>query len=153
MAFWKRNDGEAGADIVTLRGSHGPDFEGNATISRAGGIGFSCECFGGGDDKKEKIILIKGAYCFVFGAESDQAPKYAISLAHMKAKIQSPSHGVHHVTIEASLGDIEWELGFLEKETAQSFVDAFRKQAAVGEADQVREVSTLRSLFLLEPEL
>lgn len=137
---FRRNDGEAGADIATLRGSHGPNFEGNATIKRAGGIGFSCfSCFGKGDDTKEKIILIKGAYCFVFGDESDQAPKYAISLAHMKVKTQSPSHGVHHVTIESSLGDIEWDLGFQEKQIAKKFTEAFRKQAAVGEANEVRE--------------
>ena len=143
----QRNDGEAGADIATLRGSHGPDFEGNATIVRAGGIGFSCfSCFGKGDDTKEKIILIKGAYCFVFGDESDQAPKYAIALAHMKAKLQSASHGVHYVTIETSLGDIEWELGFPDKQAAQKFVDAFRKQAAVGEADQVREVCSMNGV-------
>jgi len=135
---FRRNDGEAGADIATLRGSHGPDFEGNATINRGGGISLSCGCFGG-DDKSEKIILIKGAYCFVFADESDQAPKYAIALAHMKAKIQAPSHGVHHVTIEGSLGDVEWELGFADKETAKKFADAFRKQAAIGEADKVRE--------------
>ena len=148
----KRNDGEAGADIATLRGSHGSDFEGNATINRGGGIGLSCGCFGG-DDKSEKIILIKGAYCFVFADESDQAPKYAIALAHMKAKIQAPSHGVHHVTIEGSLGDVEWELGFADTETAKKFADAFRKQAAIGEADKVREVSTVISIrpFCLNP--
>ena len=101
----------------------------------------SCGCFGGDDDKKENIILIKGAYCFVFGKDSDAAPKYAISLAHMKAKKQSPSHGIHHVTIETSLGDVEWELGFEQKSIAQQFVDAFLHQAAVGEADEVRKVS------------
>jgi len=137
---FRRNDGEAGADIKTLRGSHGPAFEGNATITRGGGVGFSCGCFGGGgDDKKEKIILIKGAYCFVFASESDRAPKYAISLAHMKAKVQSASHGIHPVTVETSLGDVDWELGFQEKEKAQEFADAFLKQAAVGEADEVRK--------------
>ena len=100
----------------------------------------SCGCFGGDDEKKENIILIKGAYCFVFAKESDASPKYAISLAHMKAKLQSPSHGIYHVTIEASLGDVEWELGFEQKPIAQQFVDAFRQQAAVGEADEVRKV-------------
>ena len=138
----QRNDGEAGADIKTLRGSHGPAFEGNATITRGGGVGVSCGCFGGGgDDKKEKIILIKGAYCFVFASESDQAPRYAISLAHMKAKVQSASHGIHPVTVETSLGDVDWELGFQEKEKAQEFADAVLKQAAIGEADEVRKVS------------
>ena len=137
---FKRNDGEAGADIATLRGSHGPDFEGKATITR-GGIDFSCfSCFGKSYDTKEKIILIKGAYCFVFGDESDQSPKYAIALAFMKVNLQAPSHGVHYVTVETSLGDVEWELGFQEKEIAQKFVEAFKKQAAAGEADKAREV-------------
>ena len=99
----------------------------------------TCSCFGGGDDKKEKIILIKGAYCFVFVKESDSAPKYAISLAHLTAKMQSSSHGVHRVSVETSLGDIEWELGFQQKQIAQQYIDAFRQQAAVGEADEVRE--------------
>jgi len=138
LAF-RKSGGETGADLNTLRGSHGPDFEGYATIKRAGGMGMSCGCFGGDDDKKENIILIKGAYCFVFGKDSDAAPKYAISLAHMKAKKQSPSHGIHHVTIETSLGDVEWELGFEQKSIAQQFVDAFLHQAAVGEADEVRK--------------
>ena len=108
--FFERSGGDRGADIETIRGTNGPDFEGYATIHRADGVGISCSCFGGGDDNKEKIILIKGAYCFVFIKESDPAPKYAVSLAHMKAKMQSSSHGVHHVTIESNLGDIEWEL-------------------------------------------
>jgi len=138
LAF-RKSGGETGADVNTLRGSHGPDFEGYATIKRAGGMGVSCGCFGGDDEKKEKIILIKGAYCFVFDKESDAAPKYAISLVHMKAKLQSPSHGMYHVTIEASLGDVDWELGFEQKPIAQQFVDAFRHRAAVGEADEVRK--------------
>lgn len=136
---FRKSGGEKGADINTLRGSHGPDFEGIATIARGGGIGVSCGCFGGGDDQKQKIILIKGPYCFIFATESDPAPKYAISLAHMKAKIQSPSHGAHNVTIETSLGDVDWELTFEEKQSAQKFVDAFQKQAVVGEVDEVRK--------------
>ena len=134
-----RSGGDRGADIDTIRGTHGPDFEGYGTIHRAGGVGVTCSCFGGGDDKKEKIILIKGAYCFVFVKESDSAPKYAISLAHLTAKMQSSSHGVHRVSVETSLGDIEWELGFQQKQIAQQYIDAFRQQAAVGEADEVRE--------------
>jgi len=136
---FRRSGGETGADLNTLRGKHGPDFEGFATIRRAGGTGVSCGCFGGNDDKKEKTILIKGAYCFVFSKESDPSPKYAISLAHMKAKMQSPSHGIHHVTIETMLGDVDWELGFGLKQIAQQFADAFLHQAAIGEADEVRK--------------
>lgn len=136
---FRRSGGERGADIETLRGTHGPDFEGHATIHRRGGVGISCGCFGGGGGGGEKIILIKGAYCFVFGKESDPAPKYAIACAHTKAKIHAPSHGVHPVTIETSLGDVEWELEFAIKEIAEQFENAYRKQAAIGEADEVRK--------------
>lgn len=139
--IFDRSGGERGADINTLRGSHGPDFEGCATITRADGVGLSCSCFGKDDANREKIILIKGAYCFVFTDEDDPAPKYAIALAHMKPKLQSPSHGIHYLTIETSLGDVDWELGFQQKQIAQQFADVFRQQAALGEADQVRKVS------------
>lgn len=78
----------------------------------------------------------------------------------MKVNLHAPSHGVHYVTVETSLGDVEWELGFQEKELAQKFVEAFKKQAAAGEADKAREVCILsesqpvmfeRSLFWSHP--
>lgn len=137
---FRRSGGERGADVNTLRGTHGPDFEGYAIIKRSGDVvGVSCDCFGRNDDSKEKIILIKGPYCFVFNKESDPSPKYAISLAHMIAKSHSPSRGVHHVTIENNLGDVGWELGFSQKDITQHFVDAVSQQAAVGESDEVRK--------------
>lgn len=139
---FRRSGGDRGADLDTLRGTYGPEFEGYAKINRAGGAGLSCGCFGGSskDDKNEKIILIKGAYCFVFTKETDSSPKYAIALAHQKAKLQQPpSHGLHRVTVESSLGDIDWELHFETKPIADQFVLAFRKQAAIGEADEVRK--------------
>ena len=140
MLISNRSGGERGADINTLRGSHGPEFEGYATINRADVMVMSCGCFRGANDKKQKIILIKGTYCFIFATESDPAPKYAISLAHMKAKIHSSSQGLHQVAIETSLGDVEWELAFEQKANAQKFVDVFQKQAVVGETDEVRKV-------------
>mmetsp|Transcript_13710 Transcript_13710/g.28730 ORF Transcript_13710/g.28730 Transcript_13710/m.28730 type:complete len:162 (-) Transcript_13710:869-1354(-) len=88
---------------------------------------------------KKKIILIKGAYCFVFLKESDPAPTFSIACAHTKAKIHSPSHGLYPVTIETSLGEIEWELKFQQNNIADQFVDAFEKQAAVGAADEARK--------------
>lgn len=136
---FRKSDGEKGADIETLRGSHGAEYEGRAIIKRSGGVGVSCGCFGGDDESNEKIILIKGAYCFIFAAESDPTPKYAIALAYMKAKIQSPSHGTHKVTIETSLGDAEWELGFEEKQSAKKFVDVFQKQAVAGATNEARK--------------
>lgn len=138
---FRRSDGNKGADINTLRGSRGADFEGYATINRAGN-GVVCGCLGGNkDEMKEKTILIKGAYCFVFSKETDPAPKYAISLAHMKSTLQQSSSGqaMHRVTIETSLGDLEWEVGFEKKKQAQQFVTVFGEQAAIGEADEIRK--------------
>ena len=124
----------------TLRGTNGPDFEGYATIKRADGFGVCCTCFGGDkDDYKEKILLIKGPYLFVFVKETDTAPKYAIELSHMKAVMQQSSEKQQNMTIETSLGDVEWELTFEHPNIAKQFSEAFKKQAAVGEADEVRK--------------
>jgi hypothetical protein len=141
-----RSGGDRGADIETLRGTNGPDFEGYAVINRADGAGVCCTC-GGGKDLKEKILLVKGPFCFVFNKETDSSPKYAISLAHMKAVMQPSSNGMHHVTIETSLGDVEWELSFKQTNIAKQFVDTFKEQAAIGEADEVRKVRTFWYLF------
>ena len=127
------------------------DFEGYATISRAGNNGISCGCFGGSgnsDDKKEKTILIKGAFCFVFVKETDPSPKYAISLAHTKTTLHpSSSSSPCRVTIETSLGDVEWELEFENKKLANQFTNAFRQQAAIGEADEARKVTFIFPIF------
>jgi hypothetical protein len=113
-------------------------------------------CFGGGggadDDTKERIILIKGPYCFVFNKETDAAPKYAIALAHMKATTAATAPGgggsgsnsgnsnKFRVTIETSMGDPEWELTFERENLAKQFVDCLRQQARIGEAEKVRKV-------------
>ncbi len=136
-----RSGGDRGADLETLRGTNGPDFEGYAVISRAADGLVCCSCFGGGgDDTSEKIVLIKGAYCFVFNKETDASPKYAIALAHMKAVTQPSSRGQFPVSIETSMGDREWEVIFQQENIAKQFVDCFKHQAAIGEADQVRKV-------------
>jgi hypothetical protein len=141
-----RSGGDRGADINTLRGTSGPDFEGYAIVNRPdeGGL---CGCFGGGggsgDDNAEKIVLIKGPYCFVFNNERDPSPKYAVGAAHMKPVLHpKESQGRYVVTIETHLGDIEYELKFDKENIAKQFVDSFRQQAAIGEADEVRKVST-----------
>lgn len=140
-----RSGGDRGADLETLRGTNGPDFEGYAVISRAAAVGLvCCSCFGGGgDDTSEKILLIKGPYCFVFIKETDASPKYAIALAHMKAVTQPSSRGQFAVSIETSMGDSEWEVVFQQENIAKQFVECFNQQAAIGEADQVRKVRIL----------
>ena len=134
--FFYRSGGERGADVETLRGTHGADFEGSAYIQRGEGGGIGCGCLGGGDEPKERLILIKGPFVFVFKNEDAAAPKYAVSLAHLKAKQQNPQSTV---TIESNLGEVEYQIKFAEIEPAKQFVKVANKQAAIGESDEVRK--------------
>ena len=94
----------------------------------------------GGSSAKQQLLLIKGPFIFVFGHESDKAPKYAISLAMMKAKSQKGSAGNYLVSLETTLGDVEYEISFKSEGIANQFVDAVKKQAAIGETEQIRKV-------------
>ena len=141
-----RSGGDRGADVETLRGTHGPDFEGRAIIHR-GEAGGSCGCFGGKSDSSEKLLLIKGPFCFVFGSERDPAPKYAISLAHLKAITKDHQGGRSLVNLETALGEIEYELSFENANIAKSFKEAATQQAALGEAEEVRKVCLCRVFY------
>ena len=68
-----RSGGDRGADVETLRGTTGADWEGRAVLARDQG-GVICGCFGGGGDE-DRLLLIKGPFCFVFGDVTDSAPK------------------------------------------------------------------------------
>lgn len=138
MLYGIRSGGERGADVDALRGTHGPDFESEALIHRGGPGG--CNCFGG-SKPKQQLLLIKGPFVFVFAHESDKAPKYAISLATLKAKSQGGSGSAHLVTLETTLGDVEYEISFKAENIAKEFVEVAKKQAAVGESEQVRKVN------------
>ena len=142
-----RSGGERGADVETLRGTNGADFEGYGIINRpdAGLVG--CGCFGG-NDNKQRLLLIKGPFIFVYNDESDPAPKYAVSLANLKGKMHGTSGTA--VALEASLGDVEYEIIFDKESVAKEFLDTVKKQAAVGQAEAVRKVrSTWKHGMLL----
>mmetsp|Transcript_100852 Transcript_100852/g.151119 ORF Transcript_100852/g.151119 Transcript_100852/m.151119 type:complete len:230 (+) Transcript_100852:45-734(+) len=134
MSF-RRSAGERGADVDTLRGTNGADFEGFATISRGEGGG----CCSGGDDNSEKLLLIKGPFVFVFKSEEDKAPQYAISLAHMTASSKGGSQGSYVVTLGSNLGDVDYVLNFKDEKIAKFFVDAAKEQAKVGETEEIRK--------------
>jgi hypothetical protein len=84
-------------------------------------------------------VLIKGPFVFVFKTVEDPAPKYAISLAHMKPALRAPSHGRLIVTLETNFGDVEYEMGFVNETVAKAFKTAAGGQAAAGEAEEVRK--------------
>mmetsp|Transcript_17807 Transcript_17807/g.29444 ORF Transcript_17807/g.29444 Transcript_17807/m.29444 type:complete len:236 (-) Transcript_17807:1126-1833(-) len=136
-----RSGGERGATLSNLRGTTGADFEAKGDVERtnpnsAGG----CGCLGGGSRiDTDVIILIKGPFCFIFKNEAASTPRYAINLAHMKAKTQSAPSGRHPVALETNLGDIEYEVYLKDEETAELFQTTVSQQAADGETDEVRK--------------
>lgn len=87
--------------------------------------------------------MIKGPYIFVYKDESSQAPKYAISLCHMKAHRREEVHGHTTVDLETNLGDIEYEITFhtaSKPGLAKDFVRMVGQQAQVGEAEEIQKV-------------
>lgn len=136
MSFY-RSKGERGADVATLRGTRGADFEGNARVQRGTSDAVLCGCFGGGGDgelKKVRFVLIKGASCFVFASEESSAPKYAIKLAFMKAEV----HGTN-VELQTTLGDVEFRFAFDQAGIAERFASVVTEQASIAEADVAKK--------------
>lgn len=139
-ASFVRSKGTRGANVETLRGTTGSDFEGNARVERCNAYGEVCGCLAGrskSPSKKPKLLLIKGHSCFVFSNEDSSSPKYAIDLTHMTAEIDQQHHH-HHTTdvlFRSSLGDVEYKFMFdtskKEDENApKEFVDVVTGAAA-----------------------
>lgn len=78
---------------------------------------------------------MKGPFCFIFKNESADSPKFAISLAHMKAKKQSDNS----VALETNLGDVEFVVHLADSATAELFETSVGQQAAAGETELVRK--------------
>ena len=131
--FSSRSDGNRGATVDTLRGTKGADFEGHGCISR--GVEVGCGCFGGGsDDHKDRLILVKGPFCFVFENEKASAPLYAIGLQYMSADRKKST-----VMLMSSAGKPEYELTFSDEEPADEFASAVQQQIQSAEVAQVRK--------------
>jgi len=89
--------------------------------------------------KKERFVLLKGTSLFVFAAEDDPAPKYAIEIAYMKAVMADESTG-QTVFLETSLGDVEYKFHFRDSKTAKQFKVVISREAATAESDIARKV-------------
>jgi hypothetical protein len=103
----------------------------------------SCGCFGSGggsEDRKERFLLIKGPFCFVFTSEDAPSPKYAVGLQAMRPKVKAAAGRDGRVTVllENSLGDLQYEASFASEEIANQFKAAVEQQAAAGEAEAAR---------------
>jgi hypothetical protein len=131
-----RSNGDRGANVEALRGTHGADFEGTAKIMRGGARGglFCC----GGNDKKEKFVLIKGPFCFVFSRETSSSPLYAINLVDLKTE-----HKGLVALMQTNLGDTDYELHFEKEEVAKRFCRKADAAAKTGKAEEIRKVSFL----------
>jgi hypothetical protein len=116
-----------------LRGSIGADFENHGRVG-----GMDCGCFGVGERNRERLILVKGLFCFVFVNENAPSPKYAIALKDIQARVEHPSSS-GHVLLETIMGDVEYELSFASEETARQFAEVVRRQHSVAAEDSIRQ--------------
>ena len=117
-----------------MRGTHGADFEGTAVVLRGHAPG-GCGCIlGGGADKSQKFVLVKGPFCFVFKSAASSAPLYAISLADMKTE-----HKGYVALLQTNLGDTDYELKFESEDIAKKFCKKVDQLAKTGQADEIRK--------------
>lgn len=132
-----RGDGLRGASVENLRGTQGATFEGLGKITR-GSVGIvGCCCYSDSEIGKERFLLIKGPFIFVFASKDDPAPKYAVGLQSMNAKFKSDGSTV--VVLEGALGDVEYEFGFNDPETAKVFKAAIDAESASAQIVEVRK--------------
>lgn len=120
-----------------MRGTQGATFEGLGNITR-GSVGkFGCCCFSDREIGKERFLLIKGPFIFVFASKDDPAPRYAVGLQSMNANLKSNGSSV--VVLEGTLGDVEYEFGFNDPETAEAFRAAIGAESASAQIVEVRK--------------
>jgi hypothetical protein len=53
-----KSGGQRGASVETLRGTHGADFENKAVVTRGGGEGVFCGCFGSSVSLEKVVVSI-----------------------------------------------------------------------------------------------
>jgi hypothetical protein len=106
-------------------------------------------CFRGcaSESRRQRYLLIKGPFCFVYSSVDAAAPRYAVGLHSTRpsggktSTISGPNHGhaATSVLLENSLGDVEYEFVFSSEEAAIKFRDAVERQTASAQTEQVRK--------------
>lgn len=139
-----RSKGERGADVDTLRGNTGADFEGEAIVIRGQtGFGlFSCFDFGRRKSNNNKYILIKGPFVFVYSKQTASAPTYSIPLKHQRVNVHDIKGNSQVVTLESGLGDIEYEFKFdlnENRELGANFGRVLEEEIVIGNTAEVKE--------------
>jgi hypothetical protein len=140
LYVYSKKGGNGGSSVETLRGTKGADFENAGRINR-GSDGFGCGCLGGlSPEDKDRYILVKGPFIFVFTSETSDSPKYAIGLQNMGAKVKQAAAGSRgHVLLETNMGEMEYELSFATGAIAQEFAVVVMEQSATAASEAVRK--------------
>ena len=86
---------------------------------------------------KDRYLLIKGPFCFVFVSKDDTSPKYAVGLQSMQAQVKSSASPV--VVLQTELGDTEYEFAFNDMETAKRFKAAIDTESESAQVAAVRK--------------
>lgn len=142
--FFCRSNGARGADVETLRGTSGADFEGIGTIERVSDDAYMCGCcfvFNGKSDANiQHLLLIKGPFIFVYSIRNQTSPKYAISLESLSPKIKdnNDDHDKNTILLQTSLSETRYEIHFQNNDDAIKLNRVVREQSAVGRNNTAR---------------
>jgi hypothetical protein len=141
LLFRIRSNGSRGADVETLRGTTGSDFEGIGTIVRVAEDQDLCGCcfvFRGGqsDANIERLLLIKGPFVFVYAISNHTSPKYAISLESLVPSVKD--NDTNTILLQTSLGETQYEIRFQNNEDAVKFKNVVTEQSAIGRNNATR---------------
>ena len=142
---YDRSGGTRGADVFTLRGSKGADFEADAVVTRGNrghGLFAILTC---NKTKHIKHILIKGTNIFVFSRGKIASPEYSIPLNNQSVRVDANSN----VFLVNQLGDIDFRFKFYEDEGklySSKFIRVLKKQINLGNCEEVKKVC---SIFLV----
>lgn len=98
---------------------------------------FGCCGCSNSEIAKDRYLLIKGPFCFVYASKDDAAPKYAVGLQSMQAQLKSTASPV--VVLQTELGDTEYEFVFNDIETAKQFQAAIDAESASAQVAAVRK--------------
>jgi len=147
------NKSEQGANVRALRGIYGSDFEGYAVVclgavsasgtKKRSSLGFA----GISSDPKERFLLIKGSFCFVFKEEQSSAPKYVIRLgSHTKSRVTNVTRHMTTVVMKQQEAS-EHKFVFLREGNAKNFCATVNRIATRKRGDDEMEEEQMQQRF------
>ena len=137
-----RSGGTRGADVFTLRGSKGADFEADVVVTRGKrghGLFATLTC---NKTKHIKHILIKGTNIFVFSRGKIASPEYSIPLNNQIVQVDINND----VILVNQLGDIDFRFKFYEDEDkvySTKFIRVLKTQINLGNCEELKKVCSI----------